>query len=178
MKNVLIINSTYRKSGNSEALAAQFAKGAEEAGHSVKIINLRDIQLKFCVGCLCCQKTGKCIQSDGVNELLPVVQNADVIVFATPVYYYSMCGQLKTFLDRLNPLYGQENKFKKVYLLATAADSEKSAMDGTVKGIQGWIDCFDGVEFSGIVCGTGAEGIGDVRKTAAFTEAYELSKQI
>lgn len=178
MKNILIINSTFRKGGNSEALALQFAKGATESGHSVKTINLRDLQLKFCIGCLSCLKTGKCVLQDSVNEFLPEVQNADVIVFATPVYYYSMCGQLKTFLDRLNPLYGKANKFRQVYLLTTAAENDKSAMDGTIKGIQGWIDCFDGVELSGVVYGIGADDLGTVQKTEAFTEAYSMGKAV
>lgn len=78
----------------------------------------------------------------------------------------------------MNPLYPQENKFKEVYLLATAAENDRSAMDGTVKGVQGWIDCFEGVELKGVVYGIGAGAIGDVRKTAAFTEAYEMGKSI
>ena len=98
MKNVLIINSTYRKGGNSEILAAEFAKGASEAGNMVNTIHLREIKMNFCIGYLSCLKTGKCVLSDDINEILPLVQNADVIVFATPVYYYSMSGQLKTFL--------------------------------------------------------------------------------
>lgn len=176
MKNIVIINSSFRKGGNSEALAVQFFKGATEAGNNVKIINLRDIELKFCIGCLTCLKTGKCVHKDGVNELLPVVKDADVIVFATPVYYYCLSGQLKTFLDRLNPLYGQEIKFKEVFLLTSAADTEKSAMDGAIKGLQGWIDCFEGVKLSGVVYGTGVDGKGEIQKTTAFTEAYEMGK--
>lgn len=174
MKNVVIVNSTFRKNGNSEVLAKQFAKGATEVGHTVKTINLCDIKPNYCVGCLSCHKTGKCIHKDGINELLPIVQNADVLVFATPVYYYCMSGQLKTFLDRLNPLYGQDNKFKKVYLLSTSADTDKSAMDGTIKGVQGWIDCFEGVELSGVVYGVGADGIGTVQQTSAYNDAYKM----
>lgn len=179
MKNVVIINSTFRKGGNSEVLANQFALGAKEAGNDVRTINVRDMDLKFCIGCLACQKKpGKCVLSDDINAILPVVQNADVLVFATPVYYYCMGGQLKTFLDRMNPLYPLDNKFKEVYLLTTAAEDDKSAMDGTVKGVQGWIDCFDGVELKGVVYGIGAGAIGDVCKTAAYTEAYETGKNI
>ena len=178
MKNVLIINSTYRKGGNSEILAAEFAKGASETGNTVNTIHLREIKMNFCIGCLSCLKTGKCVLSDDINEILPLVQNADVIVFATPVYYYSMSGQLKTFLDRLNPLYGQNNKFKEIYLLATAADNDKRAMDGTIHGIQGWIDCFPGVKQKGVIYGTGADAIGTIRKTAACQEAYQLGKSI
>lgn len=178
MKNVLIINSTNRRGGNSQILAEQFEKGAIDSGNIVKTINLRDLNLKFCMGCLACQKIGKCVIGDDVNALLPVVKNADVIVFATPVYYYSMCGQLKTLLDRLNPLYGQDNNFKEVYLLATSADTEKCAMDGTIKCVQGWIDCFDGVKLCGVVFGVGAEGVGAVKDTPAFLEAYEMGKTI
>jgi len=178
MKNVLIINSTYRKGGNSEVLAEQFKKGAEEAGNTVNEISLRDIDLKFCIGCLSCQKTGKCVLHDSMNELLPLVRNADVLVFATPVYYYCMSGQLKTFLDRLNPLYGRSNKFKEVYLMTTAADTEKNAMDGTIKGVQGWIDCFDGVKLCGVVYGVGAEAVGSVKSTPAYTQAYETGKSV
>lgn len=178
MKNVLIINSTNRRGGNSQILAEQFAKGVKDSGNNVQTINLRDLNLKFCMGCLACQKIGKCVLNDDVNALLPIVKNADVIVFATPVYYYSMCGQLKTFIDRLNPLYGQENNFKDVYLLATSADTEKCAMDGTIKCVQGWIDCFDGVKLCGVVLGVGAEGVGAVKDTPAFLEAYEMGKTI
>ncbi len=178
MKNIVIVNSTYRRGGNSEILAEQFKKGAEQSGNTVSTINLREMEPKFCIGCLSCQKTGKCVLKDGINELLPIVRNADVLVFATPVYYYSVSGQLKTFLDRLNPLYGRDIKFRQVYLLTTAADTEKCAMDGAIKSVQGWIDCFDGVELFGVVYGVGAEGIGAVRNTDAFTEAYEMGKSI
>jgi len=178
MKNVTIINSTFRRGGNSEALAQQFKKGAEEAGHSVHTVDLRSLDLKFCIGCLSCKNSGKCALKDDVNGLLDLIRNSDVLVFATPVYYYSMSGQLKTFLDRLNPLYGRENKFREVYLLATSAEDEKSAMDGTIKGIQGWIDCFDEVTLSGVVYGIGAEGIGEVQNTPAFEEAYEMGKSL
>ena len=100
------------------------------------------------------------------------------MVFATPVYYYEMSGQLKTFLDRMNPLYGRDNRFREVYLLASAADTEASAMDGAAKGVQGWIDCFDGVVLKGVVRGTGAEKAGDIRATNAVKAAYEMGKAV
>lgn len=178
MKNILIVNSSFLKGSNSEALALQFAKGAIERGHNVKTINLKDLDLKFCIGCLACQKKGKCVLKDGINDLLPIVQNADILVFATPVYYYCMSGQLKTFLDRLNPLFPKQNKFKEVYLIATAAEEDESAMDGTITGVQGWIDCFDNVKLAGVVYGIGADDIGTVQRTAAFNQSYEMGKSI
>lgn len=118
------------------------------------------------------------MQKDSVNSLLDEVSNADILVFATPIYYYEMSGQLKTFLDRLNPLYGRDNKFSEVYLLATSADEDKSAMDGAVKGIQGWIDCFDGVTLKEVVCGTSAEGAGSIKNTDAPQKAYYAGKSV
>ncbi len=178
MKNILIVNSPFRRGGNTELLAKQFEKGAAEAGNRVRTISLRDLKLQFCIGCLSCLGSGKCVLNDSVNALLPEVRDADVLVFATPVYYYSMCGQLKTFLDRLNPLYGQDNKFRQVYLLTAAAENDRAAMDGTIKGVQGWIDCFDGVRLAGVVYGIGADAVGSVKDTAAYEEAYRMGKSV
>ena len=177
-KKVYIVSSTPRKGGNSEILADEFARGAEEAGNTVIKMNVRDLNLKFCIGCLYCQSHDKCVLSDGMNGLYNDIQTADVLVFATPIYYYEMSGQLKTFLDRLNPLYPRENSFKDVYLLATAADGEDSAMDGAVKGVQGWIECFDGVRLAGVVKGTNADDVGTVKQTGAPRAAYEMGKTI
>jgi NAD(P)H-dependent FMN reductase len=118
------------------------------------------------------------VLNDDVNGLLSDVQTSDVLVFATPIYYYEMSGQLKTFLDRLNPLYPRTNAFKDVYLLATAADGELSATDGAVKGIQGWIDCFDGVTLKGLVFGGNAEAKGDVNNSDAPKRAYQMGKKV
>ena len=117
MSRVFIVSSTPRKSGNSEILAEEFARGAQDAGHKVEKIELRGMDLKFCIGCRTCSKTGKCVLKDSVGEVLPRIQNSDILVFATPIYYYGLSGQLKTFLDRTSPLYQKENAFKKVYPL-------------------------------------------------------------
>ena len=136
-KKVVIVSSSPRKNGNSETLAKEFARGASDAGNQVEFITVRELKLEFCRGCLYCQSYDKCVISDSVKDLLGTVQNADVLVFATPVYYYSVSGQLKTFLDRLNPLFPRENKFKDVYIVATCADEEASAFDGAVKAVEG-----------------------------------------
>lgn len=176
MKKVFIVSSTPRNGGNSDILAEEFARGAKDAGHSVEKVNLRDTDLKFCIGCLACQTREACVLKDGMNELYPRIQSADVLVFATPVYFYEMSGQLKTFLDRLNPLFPRENAFREIYLIAAAADAEESAMNGAVYGLQGWIDCFDGVRLAGVVRGTGVTEAGEVRGTASCKEAYQMGK--
>lgn len=177
-KKVFIVSSSPRVNGNSDALAEEFARGARESGHAVTKVSVRDLDLKYCIGCMTCQTTGRCVLKDGMNDLYDSVQNSDVLVFATPVYYYSVSGQLKTFLDRLNPLYPKENKFKDVYLIATAADDNDSAMDGSIKAVQGWIDCFDGVRLAGVIKGLGADKIGDIKGSAALAEAYDAGKRI
>lgn len=102
-KKVLILSSSPRKGGNSETLAAAFAKGAQEAGNQVELVHLREKQYGFCKGCFACLKLGHCVIKDDAVEIVSQMHDADVLVFATPVYYYSVSGQLKTMLDRARP---------------------------------------------------------------------------
>ena len=115
-KKVLIISSSPRKGGNSETLAAAFAKGAREAGNQVETVYLREKQVGFCKGCLACLKLGHCVIQDDAVEIAAKMHDADVLVFATPVYYYCVSGQLKTMLDRANPLFDTDYAFTKAYL--------------------------------------------------------------
>ncbi len=178
MKKVLVISSSPRKDGNSETLAKRFAEGVQESGNEARVIFVRDVSLKFCTGCLYCQSHDKCVLNDGMNALYSEFENADVLVFATPVYYYSVSGQLKTFLDRLNPLYPRKNKFKEVYLLLAAAEDDEAAMNGSVSDIQGWIDCFDGVELKGVLRGVGVAEKGDILKTDFPEQARQMGKNV
>ena len=118
-KKVLIISSSPRKGGNSETLAAAFAKGAWGTDNQVETIYLREKQVGFCKGCFACLKSGHCIIQDDAVEIVAKMHDADVLVFVTPVYYYCVSGQLKTMLDRANPLFDTDYAFTKVYLLAT-----------------------------------------------------------
>ena len=142
-KNILILSTSPRKNGNSEMLAREFARGAEEAGHNVELLSLHDKTLGFCKGCLACQKTQRCVIHDDADAIVRKMKDAEVIAFATPIYFYEMCGQMKTLLDRSNPLFPSDYAFRDIYLLATAADSAESSMDGAVKGLEGWIACFE-----------------------------------
>ena len=177
-KNVLIISSSPRKGGNSETLAASFAKGAEEAGHKVETIYLREKKYGFCKGCLACLKLGHCVIDDDAVEIAARMHDADVLVFATPVYYYSVSGQLKTMLDRANPLFDSDYAFTKAYLLATAAEDGEETVEGTVKAVQGWVDCFERCELAGTVFAGGVNGVGDIAGHPALEEAYQMGKEI
>lgn len=131
-KSVLIISTSPRKGGNSDALAEEFARGAQEAGNRVEKIELYNKTIGFCKGCLACQKSLRCVIRDDADTIAQKMLTADVIVFATPIYYYEMCGQMKTMLDRANPLYPADYAFRDIYLLATAADTDKGTMDGAI----------------------------------------------
>lgn len=178
MKKIVVVSSSLRKESSSEILANSFVNGALSIGNEVEFISLKDINLKYCIGCLYCQSHNKCVLNDEMNKLYEVFQEAEVLVFATPIYFYSICGQLKTFLDRLNPLFPRENKFKEVYLLATAADKEDGAMDKAVGEMQGWIDCFDGVTLKGVLYGTGINEILDIEKSLFVHQAFDLGKSV
>ncbi len=173
-KQVLIIGTSPRKNGNSNRLAEEFKKGAESAGNEVEMVYLYDKKIGFCHGCLACQKTKKCVIKDDANEIVEKMKTADVIVWATPVYYYEMSGQMKTMIDRSNPLFSDEYSFRDIYLLATAADSGEYAMDGAIKGLQGWIDCYEGTNLKGIVKGLGVTNAGEIENSPALKEAYEM----
>ena len=178
-KNVLIISSSPRKGSNSETLAASFAKGAEEAGHKVETVYLREKNYGFCKGCLACLKVGHCVIDDDAVEIATKMHDADVLVFATPIYFYEMSGQMKTLLDRTNPLFPAKYAFGGVYLLATSADGDAGSMDGAVKGLEGWISCFPPARLAGVVRGTGADEKGAIRdKAGALAEAYEMGKNV
>ena len=177
-KNVLIISSSPRKGGNSEMLASSFAKGAVEAGHSVETVYLREKKFGFCKGCLACLKVGHCVINDDAVEIAAKMHDADVLVFATPVYYYSVSGQLKTMLDRANSLYGSDYAFTKVYLLAAAAENESYVVEGTVKAVQGWVDCFGRCELVDTVFAGGVNDIGDIAGHPALNKAYQTGREI
>lgn len=177
-KNVLIISSSPRKGGNSETLAASFAKGAQEAGNRVETVYLREKQYSFCKGCFACRKLGHCVINDDAVELAARMHDADVLVFVMPVYYYSVSGQLKTILDRANPIYDTDYAFTKAYLLATAAEDEPETVEGTEKAVQGWVDCFPRCELVETVFAGGVNEVGEIVGHPALEKAYQVGKEV
>lgn len=178
-KNILIISTSPRKEGNSQILAEEFGKGAASNGNEVVQINLYDKDIKFCKGCLACQKKEGCIIKDDMADILEKVIISDVLVFATPIYFYEMCGQMKTFLDRTNPIFPKEYKFKDIYLIGAAAETENTAMNGCIKGLEGWIECFDKARLAGVVHGLGLESVGDSKNNdKLLAVAYDMGKKV
>jgi len=130
MKNILAVIGGGRPKGNTEQLVDAFAQGAETAGNQVEKILLRKTEVKGCTGCNACHRTGFCVQKDDFNSLIPKIRKANLIVFASPLYYWTISSQLKAFIDRFYsieekelPLHSHEKYAQKdSVLLMTAAD--------------------------------------------------------
>ena len=108
MKHVVVISTSLRAGSNSDMLADKFVEGAQAAGHEVEKISLAGKEIQFCRGCMACQKLGHCVIKDDVNDIMAKVLAADVVCWATPIYYYEMSGQMKTLIDRMNAMYPQD----------------------------------------------------------------------
>lgn len=174
-KNVLVLSGSFRKGGNSDVLCDEFVKGAVEAGNEVEKIFINDYKINFCKGCGVCNNTHKCIQKDDMAEILDKMVKADVIVMATPIYFYTMNGQMKTLIDRSVPRY-EEISDKEFYFLMTAAENDRSAMDRAIEEFRGYMACLNNPQEKGIVYGIGAWQIGEIKSLPAMTEAYEMGK--
>ena len=180
MKKITVISTSLRKNSNSELLANEFVKGAKANGNEVNIINLKNLKMNYCIGCLSCQKTHKCVIKDDITkELLNDISNSNILVFVTPVYYYAVSGQLKTFIDRMNPIYNVKYKFSEVYVISTAAEDEKRTFKGISEDIKGFVDCYQGVKVKSKLYVGGLEKGGDVKnKKEALEKAYEMGIKI
>ena len=177
-KKVLILSGSPRRNGNSDILCDEFKKGAEASGNEVEKIFIRDTNINHCTGCYACSKGGKCVQKDDMAEVLQKMIDADVIVMSTPVYFYTMDGQMKTLIDRTVPRY-EEIRNKDFYFIVAAADTQISMMERTIEGFRGFTqDCLPGAHEKGIIYGTGAWQAGDIGSSPAMKQAYDMGKQI
>lgn len=177
-KNVVVLSTSLRANSNSEALAEQFAKGAKEAGNNVEMISLRGKKIDFCIGCLACQNTGSCVIKDDAIEITEKVLNADVVAWATPIYYYEMSGQMKTLIDRMNSMFPKEYKFRDIYFMASASEDAEYVPERAIAGLQGWIDCYEKAKLMGsIFCGD-VTSPGDISGNDKLKAAYVMGKGI
>lgn len=178
MKRVLVISTSYREFSNSDGLAQEFIQGARENNNTVEYISLADQEIKFCTGCFTCRNSHECIYDDDAERIVKRMATADVIVFATPIYYYEMCGQMKTLLDRTLPLYNHTYKFRSIYLLASAIEDDEEVFVNAKNGLMGWIRCFDEVKLSGVVFAGNVTEAGEINSHPARKEAYEMGRSI
>lgn len=177
-KKVLILSSSPRRDGNSDTLCNEFMRGAAEAGNEVEKIFLRDKTVHYCTGCSTCSLHHQpCPQQDDAAGIIGQMLVADVIVMATPVYFYTMSAQMKTLIDRCCGLY-TEMKNKEFYFIATAAESNSQLMERTIDSFQGFLDCLENPAIKGIILGTGVWHAGEIKNKPAMQEAYVMGKQV
>ena len=100
MKKILIVQGGGRPKGNTAQLADSFKRGAEEAGHSVEVISLLRYEVKGCLGCNACRYGKPCVQKDVFNDLTPKIMEADLLVLASPLYFWTLSSRLKAFIER------------------------------------------------------------------------------
>ena len=180
MKKVLILSGSPRKGGNSDILCDEFMKGALSAGADVEKIRVAEKKIAPCTGCYYCRQSGgKCALNDDMGEILEKILAADVIVLASPVYFYSVCAPLKTVIDRTVARW-TEIKDKDFYFLVTAAEDEEGTADTTLNCLRGFMDCCEGSVEKGAVLGLGVYELGEMEQKGErfLQQAYEMGKTI
>ncbi|ULQ60456.1 flavodoxin family protein [Brucepastera parasyntrophica] len=177
-KKILIISGSPRKNGNSELLCGRFASGAEEAGNQVETVFLREKTIGYCLACDGCQRNGgTCVRNDDMADVLGKMKSADVIVMATPVYFYTMDAQMKTVIDRTYA-GSVDVKDKDFYFIVTAAENRQAMLERTIEGFRGFTSCLNGATEKGIVYGIGAWKSGDIKESPAMQDAFELGQSV
>jgi putative NADPH-quinone reductase len=174
MKKILVISASPRKGGNSDLLADQFIKGAKEAGNEAEKIRLSEKSIHYCQGCQVCLKKGICVKPDDADEIGKKMIAADVIVFATPVYFYSMSGQLKVLIDRMCAYY-EKMTGKDIYYLITAWDPDTNNLKSVLEAVRGFtLGCLTGAEEKGTIMAGGVSERGDIKTHKEYQEAYQM----
>lgn len=177
-KHVLILSGSLRKGGNSDLLCDEFLRGAQEAGNQVEKIFLRSRKIAPCNACYFCKRSGgQCAIRDDMAEVLDKMQAADVIVMASPVYFYSIDAQMKAVIDRSVARW-TDIPNKEFYYIMTAAEDSEDVMDCTLECFRGFARCLNGAREMGVICGKGVYEAGAIRGLPAMKEAYEMGRQV
>ncbi len=175
-KKVLVIAGSPRKGGNSDLLCEEVIRGAQASGNTAEKVYLQDLRIGPCRACYSCRGNGVCVQKDDEAELLEKMISADVIVLATPVYFYSMDSQMKAMIDRTLPRY-TEIRSKEFIFIATAAAGEP-AIERTIEALRGFTDCLPGARVRSVIYGAGVYQKGEVTGTKAAKEAFLAGQSI
>ena len=178
MRQVLIVMSSPRKGGNTDRLCDVFIRGAQEAGHDTEKIYLKDKKIGGCFGCRACRREGQCVQKDDMTELYEKMKTADVIVFASPVYFYTWNAQMKAVLDRTFAIESALSN-KTFYLLSTGQAPEEKYMTTMIDCFRKYIGCFraGGNQEGGYVLGYGTDKPDDIAGSPAIEQAYVMGRQ-
>ncbi len=177
MSKIVILVGSMRKGGNTELLASAFADGAEQ-NHSVEIISVADYKVNYCIGCNSCftRKGNKCFQNDDMNYIYDKLISADILVIASPVYFYGISAELKAIIDRLHTPMRNRFKIKKLALILVGAATLPELFD-SIKMQYNLVLNFFHLENAGMVLVRGAKDKGDVSEES-LAEAYNLGFSI
>lgn len=175
MKIIILMGSPNRK-GSTSILLENFVKGAEEAGHSCEIIDVCHADIRPCTGCVSCGYEGPCVQKDDVETIRRKILSADMVVFATPLYYYGMSAQLKTVVDRFCAYNSSLNsRHLKSALLTVAWNADDwtfDALEAHYKTLVRYINFND----MGMVLGYGCGTPSMTKRSRYVKDAYELGR--
>lgn len=178
MKNVLVLSGSPRVHGNSSLICDEFIKGAQEAGHKTEKINITRKKVAGCLGCNACYKNGGvCIQKDDMTEIREKMEQADVIVLSSPIYFYSMTSQMKAVIDRTYAFFSNL-KGKTFYFILSCAAPEESFTETMLASLRGFTCCVPEAKEGGILMGIGTNEAGDVKDRPVMKDAYEMGKNI
>lgn len=178
MKKVLILSGSPRKGGNSDLLCDEFMRGAIENDNEVEKIRVADKNIGYCSACYyCTDNKGVCVKKDDMAGILNKIIQADVIVMASPVYFYSVDAQMKALIDRSVARW-LEIKNKEFYYIATAAEKGKQAMVRTIECFRGFADCFNDSKEMGVIYGDGVYEKGKIANHTAMLQAYKMGKSV
>lgn len=191
MSNILIVLGGGRNNGNTGQLVTAFNKGAAEAGHQIELINLNKLNVQGCCGCNACRYGKPCVQRDDFNSLIPKIKAADLIVFASPLYFWTISSKLKAFIERFyclakedeNPPYGRYEKYpvKDCALLMTSADNFFWTFEQAVSYYNFTLVNYIGFHNKGILLAGGCgdtNGRPEIASTDYLKQAYEFGKNI
>lgn len=177
-KKVLILSGSPRKGGNSDILCDEFARGALQSGNQVEKIRVSEKKIGYCHACYyCSDHGGECAIKDDMAEVLQKMIDADVIVLASPVYFYSIDAQLKALIDRTVARW-TEVRDKEFYYIVTCADEERRSVETTLACFRGYADCVEGAKERGVIYGTGAYQKGEIIGSSAIADAYKAGLNV
>lgn len=178
MSRILVLNGSVRRGGNTELLVQSFAEGARK-NNSVEIVSVADFKVNPCIGCNSCfnREENDCSQNDDMTKVYEKLKSTDILVIASPVYFYGISAQLKAMIDRLHTPMRNSFPIKK-----TRSDSGRAAslpeMFDAIKVQYRLALNFFGLEDAGTVLVRGAKEKGDVKNTDGLKEAYELGNSM
>ena len=191
MKNILVVQGGGRINGNTSQLADSFVQGAKEAGHTVEKISLNKNEVKGCIGCNACRYGKPCVQKDNFNELVPKIKAADLIVFASPLLFWTLSSKIKAFIERFyciaeedpSPPFGRYERYpvKDAALLMTSADDFFWTYEQAVSYYKFTIINYIGFRDKGMLLAGGCgdtNGKPQIAKTDHLREAYDFGKNI